>query len=50
MGGESKSSQTQSSTTQPWLEAQPALKGILPGQRWRHGIGNLMPKYPIQFG
>jgi len=29
MGGESKQSQTQSSTTQPWAEAQPALQGIL---------------------
>lgn len=29
MGGESKSTQTQNSTTQPWAEAQPALKGIL---------------------
>ena len=29
MGGESKTSQTQSSTTAPWAEAQPALQGIL---------------------
>lgn len=29
MGGTSKTSQTQSSTTQPWAEAQPALTGIL---------------------
>jgi len=29
MGGESKQSSTQSSTTAPWAEAQPALKGIL---------------------
>ena len=29
MGGESKTSQTQSSTTNPWEAAQPALKGIL---------------------
>lgn len=29
MGGESKQTSTQSSQTQPWLEAQPALKGIL---------------------
>ena len=29
MGGESKTSQTQSSTTNPWAAAQPALQGIL---------------------
>jgi hypothetical protein len=29
MGGTSTSKQTQESTTQPWLEAQPTLKGIL---------------------
>jgi len=29
MGGESKTSQTQNSTTNPWAEAQPALQGIL---------------------
>ena len=29
MGGESKTSQTQSSTTAPWETAQPALQGIL---------------------
>jgi len=29
MGGTSKTSQTQSSTTAPWAEAQPALQGIL---------------------
>ncbi len=29
MGGESKTSQTQSSTTAPWAAAQPALSGIL---------------------
>ena len=29
MGGESKTSQTQSSTTNPWEPAQPMLKGIL---------------------
>lgn len=29
MGGTSKTSQTQNSTTQPWTEAQPALQGIL---------------------
>jgi hypothetical protein len=29
MGGQSKSTQTQNSTTQPWAEAQPALQGIL---------------------
>lgn len=29
MGGESKTSQTQSSTTAPWEAAQPALQGIL---------------------
>src|SRR5258705_6394225 len=29
MGGESKTSQTQSSTTAPWEAAQPALNGIL---------------------
>lgn len=29
MGGESSSKTNQSSTTQPWLEAQPAVKGIL---------------------
>jgi hypothetical protein len=29
MGGESKSTQTQSSTTNPWAPAQPALQGIL---------------------
>jgi len=29
MGGESKTSQTQSSTTNPWEPAQPALQGIL---------------------
>jgi hypothetical protein len=29
MGGKSEQTQTQQSTTQPWLEAQPALKGIL---------------------
>jgi len=29
MGGESKSSQTQSSVTEPWKQAQPALQGIL---------------------
>ena len=29
MGGESKQTQTQSSTTNPWDPAQPALKGIL---------------------
>jgi len=29
MGGESKTSQTQNSTTAPWAEAQPALQGIL---------------------
>ena len=29
MGGESKTSSTQSSTTAPWAEAQPALQGIL---------------------
>jgi hypothetical protein len=29
MGGTSKQESTQQSTTQPWLEAQPALKGIL---------------------
>lgn len=29
MGGQSSSSQTQSSTTAPWTQAQPALQGIL---------------------
>jgi len=29
MGGETKTSQTQNSVTQPWLAAQPALQGIL---------------------
>jgi hypothetical protein len=29
MGGTSKTEQTQNTTTQPWLEAQPAMKGIL---------------------
>jgi len=29
MGGESKTSQTQESTTNPWAKAQPALEGIL---------------------
>jgi hypothetical protein len=29
MGGESKSTQTQNSTTNPWEAAQPALTGIL---------------------
>ncbi len=29
MGGESKSTSTQNSTTAPWLEAQPQLQGIL---------------------
>src|SRR5437868_2833193 len=29
MGGESKSTQTQNSTTNPWEQAQPALTGIL---------------------
>ena len=29
MGGESKQSQTQESTTNPWAKAQPALEGIL---------------------
>jgi hypothetical protein len=29
MGGESKTTQTQTSQTNPWLAAQPALKGIL---------------------
>jgi hypothetical protein len=29
MGGESSSKNTQSSTTQPWIEAQPAIKGML---------------------
>ena len=29
MGGESKTSSTQSSTTNPWAPAQPALQGIL---------------------
>jgi hypothetical protein len=29
MGGQSKSTQTQNSTTEPWKEAQPALQGIL---------------------
>lgn len=38
MGGESKTSQTQSSTTAPWETAQPALNGIL-GQV-NQGLGN----------
>lgn len=38
MGGESKQSTTQSSTTAPWLAAQPALQGIL-GQIGT-GLGN----------
>jgi hypothetical protein len=38
LGGESKQTQTQNSTTQPWLEAQPAMKGIL-GQL-TSGLGN----------
>jgi hypothetical protein len=38
MGGDSKSSQTQSSTTAPWQDAQPALGGIL-GQV-NSGLGN----------
>lgn len=38
MGGESKQSTTQSSTTAPWLAAQPALQGIL-GQIGA-GLGN----------
>ena len=38
MGGESKSTQTQNSTTAPWQEAQPALQGIL-GQL-QAGLGN----------
>jgi hypothetical protein len=38
MGGQSSTSQTQSSTTQPWTQAQPALSGIL-GQV-QTGLGN----------
>lgn len=38
MGGESKQETTQSSTTAPWLTAQPALQGIL-GQI-NSGLGN----------
>jgi hypothetical protein len=38
VGGESKQSSTQNSTTAPWLEAQPALQGIL-GQI-NTGLGN----------
>jgi hypothetical protein len=38
MGGESKSTSTQSSTTAPWQAAQPALQGIL--SQLQTGLGN----------
>ncbi len=38
MGGESKSSQTQNSTTAPWDPAQPAIKGML--DQIQSGLGN----------
>ena len=38
MGGESKTSQTQNSTTAPWAAAQPALTGIL--SQVNQGLGN----------
>ncbi len=38
MGGESKSTQTQNSTTNPWAPAQPALQGIL--QQLQGNLGN----------
>lgn len=38
MGGDSKTEQTQSSTTQPWTAAQPALTGIL--SQIQSGLGN----------
>src|SRR5688572_477533 len=38
MGGESKTSQTQSSTTNPWEPAQPALQGML--SQIQTGLGN----------
>ena len=38
MGGESKSTQTQQSTTAPWEAANPALKGIL--SQVQAGLGN----------
>lgn len=38
MGGESKQTQTQNSTTAPWAAAQPALQGIL--SQVQAGLGN----------
>ena len=38
MGGESKQSQTQNSTTNPWAPAQPALQGML--SQIQSGLGN----------
>lgn len=41
MGGSSSQQQTQSSTTQPWMEAQPMLKSILGSLNGQMGSTNL---------
>lgn len=50
MGDESKSTQSQQSTTEPWKEARPALGGILGGVQGLLPSASLTPQESAAFG